>query len=239
MKIFKESIKHFLNYIGYDLVKLHQIPEYTFMGLKKLPIKTIIDVGASFGNFAKEFLTTYPNAQIHCFEPLPEVYHELSRWTAKMNGQVTAYNVALGEAEDFVLMQYHVNHHYSSSLLNTTKYGERLYPRIEKQKSIIVRQTTLDNWMEQHNNLINSEIFIKLDVQGYEDRVIRGGINLFKRAKACLLEINLLNLYKGQASFRDIFFLLDNFGYCYSGNYSQECDNEGQVIYIDALFLKN
>lgn len=42
------------------------------------------------------------------------------------------------------------------------------------------------------NNLsafIKPEILIKLDVQGYEDRVIKGGIVLLKKAKACIAEI--------------------------------------------------
>jgi hypothetical protein len=89
------------------------------------------------------------------------------------------------------------------------------------------------------SNILKPEILIKLDVQGYEDRVIRGGMNLFKRSKACILEIILDQLYHEQASFRDIFLLLDELGYCYSGNFDQVCDNDGRIIYVDSLFVRN
>jgi Methyltransferase FkbM domain len=136
-----------------------------------------------------------------------------------------------------VTMHHHVNHHYSSSLLQTTKYVEDLFPKTENQIAVSVKQTTLDTWRGNARN-INPDILIKIDVQGYEDRVIRGGCSLFKKAKACILEINLADLYHGQASFRDIFLLLDELGYGYSGNLAQEYNNDGQVVYIDALFLK-
>ena len=239
MKTINRLIKSGLKLVGYDIIRISQIPHHTFMGLRNLPIKTVLDVGANTGLFAQMVSTTYPEAHIHCFEPLPEVYQELLEWANKSNGQVTAYNLALGEKEDMVTMNYHTNHHYSSSLLRTTKYVEDLFPQTEKQVVISVKQTTLNKWMEELNHIMRPDILIKLDVQGYEDRVIRGGINLFAMAKACILEINLADLYHGQASFRDIFLLFDELGYSYSGNFDQVHGIDGQVIYIDALFLKN
>ncbi len=77
-----------------------------------------------------------------------------------------------------------------------------------------------------------------MDVQGYEDRVIRGGIETFRKAKACITEINLDVLYDNQARFKDIFVLLDDLGYRYTGNCKQRYASDGHVIWLDALFIK-
>ena len=239
MEFLKKTIKNGLNLIGFDIVRISQVPRLTFMGLKSLPIKTIIDVGANEGQFAQMISAIYPDAQIHCFEPLPKVYQKLLDWKEKNRGRVSVYNVALGEREGIVAMHYHMNHDSSSSLLKTTKHGENIFPQTEKQVGISVNQTTLDSWMQKVTNPLIPDILVKLDVQGYEDRVVRGGMNLFKMAKVCILEINLVKIYHEQASFRELFFLLDGLGYTYSGNLDQICDNDGRVIYIDSIFVRN
>src|SRR5688500_6256554 len=45
--------------------------------LKKYNFKTIIDVGANEGYFASIILKVFPNAQVHSFEPLQNVFDKL------------------------------------------------------------------------------------------------------------------------------------------------------------------
>lgn len=156
----------------------------------------------------------------------------------KSNGKITAYNVALGETEYTVTQQYHKNSHPSSSFLDTTILCRTLYPLTEKKKCIQVTQTTLDRWMKEFTPNIKPEGFVKRDVQGYEDRVIKGGKSLFPKAKVCLLEINLVSLYQDQTSFKELFYLLDELGYSYAGNFNQVHDIDGRAFYIDALFIR-
>ena len=113
-----------------------------------------------------------------------------------------------------------------------------MFPFTKKKVSIPVNQTTLDTWMASVTDDLAPDIFLKMDVQGYEDKVIKGGKQLFKKARACLLEINLVKLYQEQPSFGDIFRLFDELGYSYAGNYDQVYDHDGRVLYIDALFMK-
>jgi FkbM family methyltransferase len=238
MEFFKKAIRTGFNLIGFDIARISQVPRLTFLGLKNLPIKTVIDVGANEGQFAQMISAIYTDAKIYSFEPLSDVYQKLLLWTDKTKGRVSAFNVALGEEENTVAMHYHVDHDSSSSLLQTTQYNEDLFPQTGKQIGVSVKQTTLDNWMEEITDTLRPDILIKLDVQGYEDRVICGGKKLFTMAKACIIEINLAKLYHEQASFRDIFYLLDGLDYSYSGNLDQFCNNEGQVVYIDSLFIR-
>ncbi|MGC8829190.1 MAG: FkbM family methyltransferase [Verrucomicrobiia bacterium] len=101
-----------------------------------------------------------------------------------------------------------------------------------------MKQTTLDKAVETFNIPLEPEILIKLDVQGYEDRVIKGGKKTFEMARACILEINLDELYVGQPSFKDIYLLLYYNGYRYAGNLNQSLAEDGHIIAIDAVFLR-
>ena len=231
-------IKKAFNAVGLDIVRLSKSPKYSLLGTNNLPIRTIIDVGANTGQFAKMISKIFTEAKIYSFEPLPEPFEELMQWAVQQRGRVKAFNLALGETERETKMFSHVDHSSSSSFLRTTDTCKELYPFIQKQAFASVKQTTLDNWVKSLTKSLISETLIKLDVQGYEDRVIRGGQETFEMAKACILEVNLDSLYEDQATFKNIFMLLYDLGYRYVGNQNQTYADDGHVIFIDAVFVK-
>jgi len=235
----KRIIKKIFNLFGCDIVKKSKIPTYTLLSIRNLPIRTIIDVGSNTGQFARDISILFPEALIYCFEPLPESYKELNQWAEKQtNGRVKAFNLALGDREGTLDIFSHTKHSPSSSFLRTTNECETLYPFTQKKAPIPVKITTLDNWVKKLVTPPKPEILIKLDVQGYEDRVIRGGRETFTNAKACILEVCLDQLYQGQSTFEDITWLLCDLGYRYTGNLNQNYANNGHVIFIDAVFVK-
>lgn len=236
MSIIKQLIKRAFNNIGFDIVRMQKNPKYTLLGLRHLPIRSIIDVGANKGQFARIISNVFPDANIYCFEPLPDPFKELSKWAK--NKKVTAFNFALGEKEGILEMFSHIEHSPSSSFLKTTKICENFYPFVRKQNSIPTKITTLDNWIKSLSMPLIPEILIKLDVQGYEDKVIRGGTGTFSMAKACIIEVCLDNLYEDQTTFKDISLLLYDFGYHYAGNLDQNYADDGHVIFVDVVFIK-
>jgi FkbM family methyltransferase len=238
-RIPRQLIKKVLNLTGLDIVRISQRPLHQLLGLKNLSIKTIIDIGANKGQFARYISTIFPDAHIYCFEPLPKPYMELNRWAGRQkNGKVKTFNIALGATEEKIKMYYHVEHSPSSSFLQSTEVCEKLYPFTKKQTSITVQATTLDKVFANLSEPIAPEILIKLDVQGYEAHVLKGGEKTFKKAKVSILEVGLDELYKNQSSFNDISSLLHNLGFHYAGNLEQVYANDGHIVYIDALFIK-
>jgi FkbM family methyltransferase len=235
----KNIVKKIFNLAGLDISYANKNPGLTLLGLKKLPVKSVIDVGANSGQFAKHLHRVFPEARIYCFEPLREPFDKLNAWAVSTKGRVNAFNVALGDIESSLDMFCHAEHVYSSSFLKTTRTCETLYPFTKKQFSLSVQQKRLDKFSAEFPEMLIPEILIKLDVQGYEDRVIKGGVNTFHKARACLLEVNLDNLYENQANFRDILIMLYDLGFHYAGNLEQVfSDRDGHVIYIDAMFQK-
>src|SRR5687768_1393744 len=90
-------IKRLLWRLGYDLIRRQESPRATLLGLRTRHIRTIIDVGANSGQFAREIAPLFPAAQLHCFEPLPAPFAELDRWIAISGRNGRAYNFALGD----------------------------------------------------------------------------------------------------------------------------------------------
>lgn len=224
--------------MGLDISKLSKIPKHTLLGLRHFPFRSIIDVGANKGQFARMISNVFPDAYIYSFEPLPASFKELCKWAEIKNKRIKVFNIALGEGESEVEMFYHSEHSPSSSLLKSTKVCESLYPITQKQTSITVKSLTLDKIIANLSDPLILDILIKLDAQGYEDRIIRGGIETFRKARACIVEVNLDELYENQATFNDILLLLHDLGYRYAGNLDQTYAVDGHVIFFDAVFLR-
>jgi len=232
-------VKSALHAAGLDVVRVNQSPHYTLLGLKHLPIKTVIDVGANQGQFAVQISKVFPDAELYCFEPLAEPFAELQRWakTQRQQQRVKVFNVALGEKEEERTMFLHTTHSPSSSLLQSTDVCSELYPQTQAQASVTIKLMTLDGVLG--GAMLKPDVLIKLDTQGYEKQVIIGGSETFRRAAACIIEVNLFRLYEDQPSFVELVSLLDQYGYRYAGNLEQTYDKQGKVVYVDAVFLKS
>jgi FkbM family methyltransferase len=237
LKFSVQLLRKILNPLGADLVRIHQNPKHTLLGLKGFPVRSIIDVGANEGQFAKMISRFFPDAHLYCFEPLPEPFTKLKAWAGGQNGRVEVFNVAVGDHEATVEMNRHVQFSPSSSLLRTTKINEAIYPFMQKQSSISVPLTTLDKLMANLSEPVLPDLLIKLDVQGYEDRVIRGGTETIRKARACIVEAGIDSLYETQATFEEMVGLFSELGFQYSGNLEQTYADDGHVIYLDAVFV--
>ena len=193
--------------LGLDIIRIKNSPKQTLCGLRSLPIQTVIDVGANTGQFARQISKIFPQAKMYCFEPLPEPFKALERWALEQNGRAKAFNFALGENEGTVEMCFHTKHSPSSSLLASTDIVKTYFPLTESQTPMRVKLTTLDNALSSIIRLLKPEILVKLDVQGYEDRVLRGGPKTLSMAAACVLEVSVDTLYNGPADFRELIML--------------------------------
>ena len=223
--------------MGLDIIRLHKNPMHTLLGLRGLRIQTVIDVGANKGQFSSYIRSVFPQACLYCFEPLPGPYKELQQW-ASLQKNVKLFNLALGDAEGTAKMFHHVEHSTSSSLLSSTELSEALYPFTQRQETIVVPLATLDGALDRVNEFLLPEILIKLDVQGYEERVIDGGRRIFSEAKACIVEVCLDELYSGQADFKRLVLTLYDLGFHYIGNLDQNFGDDGHVIFLDAVFIR-
>jgi len=230
MKLIKKTIIKIIHSLGYDVRKISKNYNFNFLGLNNLPIKSIIDVGANRGQFAKEAIKVFPKAHIYCFEPGEKAYLDLKKWADAQNGKVSTFNFALGDREaDLDFYEYPENDEASSFL--------RLI-NLVSQRSVPVHQTTLDSFISSSQISLKPGIFIKIDTQGYDDRVIEGAKQILSRSLICMTEVIYDKEYRDQGSFKNIFILLDKLGFEFIGNKEQHLSENGNIMWSDSIFKK-
>jgi FkbM family methyltransferase len=234
----KNRIRRLANTFGIDIMWLHQSSQQTMLGLQSKNIGSIIDCGANEGQFARAMSGVFPKAQLYCYEPLEVAFNKLSAWAQTQNERVYCFNLALGDEEGEVEIHLHDSHTPSSSLLTSTAHCHELYPQTSTESIAKVRLTTLDQAFKGRLEHMPRDILLKLHVQGFEDRVLRGAMGVLAECSACMLEVCLDPLYEGQANFTDLVEILTKAGFKYSGNVDQTYGKDGRVIFFDALFLK-
>lgn len=222
---------------GVYVDRLSRQPGTTMLGLTNRPIDLILDVGANLGQFAKEMRERFPAARIISFEPNPDAFAVLDRW-ATSDGNARAFNCAIGEADDVLEMNVHLDHTASSSLLSTSAHEERLFPQTKRQQRVSVQVRRLDDLLAEHGFVVGANTLLKFDIQGFEEKAMRGAPNTLAKVGAMLTEVLLENLYEGQADFLNLALLARDAGLRYAGNLAQVVGEEGQVMWLDSLFVR-
>ncbi len=236
MRSARRAVARLVSWLGYEVVRRGKSQ---LLGLDRLPICTVVDIGANRGQFAKFILDVFPQARVYCFEPLPTAFEDLRNWTRSSRPEsVLVFNVALGEHVDRIEMLRTTSHDESSSVLRPTALRSTLFPQTREHVQVSVEQTTLDRAVGDFSLRLDPEVLVKIDVEGYEDRVIRGGTQTIGQARACVLEVCLDPIYEGQATFPQILMLMDSLEFGYAGNLRQVYASDGHVICLDAVFVR-
>ena len=200
-----------------------------------MQIKTVFDIGANTGQFAETIYKLLPDAMIYSFEPLPDCYEEL---VASFAGKqrFKGFNLALGNETGKIKMNRN-DFSPSSSLLPMAELHKKSFPFTQKE---LVQEVSIARLDDVGSNLeLRKPILIKLDVQGFEDKVIAGGMSIIERADILLIELSMEQLYENQPLFEDIYQTLVKLGFKYRGNYDQLYSPlNGKILQIDGIFIK-
>ncbi|MBI3442706.1 MAG: FkbM family methyltransferase [Candidatus Sungbacteria bacterium] len=220
---------------GFDVRRYRPEPDQ-LLWLKEIGIQTIVDVGANIGQFAQDIRSALPDAYIYSFEPLKDCYDDLLI-AMKNDKKFKAFNVALGALSEEVTMHRN-DYSASSSILDMAQSHKDLYPYTKNthDEKIVVRR--LDDMRELHPDNLKKEILIKIDTQGYEDRVIRGGIEFLKNTKVIIIETSFITLYEEQLLFAEIYKMLTLLGFVYKGSLRRKFNlKNGGNLYEDSIFV--
>lgn len=238
-------VRRMLQRVGYDIVKYHptyqtgRFDELNLQGefgwLKDFHFNTIIDIGGNEGQFADKMHALFPQAIIYSFEPIQATFKRLQKNFAN-NPQVRCINLALGEAPGE--LSFNVNESTaSSSFLEMSDVHKKSFDFAVKVEPVVVKLDTLDNVISLTENQL--PLLIKIDVQGFEDKVIKGGLRLLKDAAMVICEVSFTELYKEQPLFHDIYDLLHREGFAYAGNMEQlRSPDTNRILQADAIFIK-
>lgn len=218
--------------VGRFGLELKHIRSYRW--LRRFPIRTVIDVGANTGQFAMVARRLFPEAQIHAFEPLPDCLSQMTQ-LFRNDDRFHAHGCALGEREGAITF-HRSDFSPSSSVLDMDDAHRRLFPHSAHSKDATVPMRRLDDVLAGER--LEQDLFLKLDVQGYEDRVLDGAEHILRQTRVVQTEVLFERLYQGQAQFADVYDRLTRAGFSFQGNWDQVTSPEdGRILWADAIFI--
>jgi FkbM family methyltransferase len=197
---------------------------------------TIYDVGANRGVMIKSFLSTFPNASIHAFEPYKSFCDDLTQKYV-LNKNIVINNLGISEHESELV--FNINKSVdTSSFLTSQKTGLNCDAQVETVSQIKVPVTTIDKYSAyQLHERIN---ILKLDIQGSELNALKGAENLLKNKRIDMIfcETYFVQQYAEQPLFLEIASYLLQYDYILQDIYHPIYGN-GKLAWCDSMFIRN
>ncbi len=203
-----------------------------------LGIKSIIDIGANEGQFAKLAREVFPSADIYSFEPLPDCFANLKN-ALPNDENFFPFENGIGSKEQ-TLDFFRSFHSPSSSFLKMEELYKQAFPESENGQSvepIKVQVKTLDGVFGERQ--LSKNILVKIDVQGYEIEAIEGASQVLKESKLAILEMSFIELYEKQPLFHEVYEKMYNLGFRFHGSLAQMLHpTTSEVVQMDAIFVR-
>jgi FkbM family methyltransferase len=205
--------------------------------LNLLNIDVVFDIGANEGQFAREIRQHGYRGKIISFEPLTSARKNLLFFASPDPDWQVHEQSAIGDQDGEI--EIHIaGNSVSSSVL----------PMLESHSSAAVGSAyvgservpifKLDRVANRYLDK-NSNLFIKIDTQGYEWQVLDGASETLKRAKGVLCELSLVPLYHEQRLWRDIVDRLDQQGFVlWALQKGFANPKTGQSLQMDGIFIR-
>lgn len=194
---------------------------------------TVIDVGASRGQFGLFASRRFPGARIICFEPLPEPRAALRR---ALGGRVDLRAHAVGASSGTATINISASDD-SSSLLPIGERQVEEFPGTQVESSLEVQVETLDGVLVDET--LSGPILLKIDVQGLELEVLKGARGTLARVDEALIECSFVELYEGQALADDVIGFMRAEGHRLVGIYGPVSSPAGVMLQADMLFRRD
>ena len=183
----------------------------------------VVDVGAYHGEFAEAARKTWKDVPIIMIEALPEQKDILKKVCKQIDA--TALIAVVGPEDKPV--EFTVMDNGSSVYPECTKY-----PRVTKTMQMYKLDSLLGNLPEKN-------VFLKLDVQGYELEVLRGAKNLLDHTEVIAVEASTMEYNKGGPLLHELLNEFANLGFVLFdiyGSFRREYDNA--LFQLDLLMIR-
>jgi FkbM family methyltransferase len=195
-------------------------------------IECILDVGANIGYTSSFYNAFFGNkVKIHCFEPHPVSYYFLKKNLSPFDN-IKLYNFALGNEnkEDYISIPN--NQKFRMSNLGLMSIGQN--SNILKTKILVKKFDLLPVLFQQFK-----EIYIKIDVEGYEENVLKGMYNFLNRNLQIYLKIEINRNYLNIKKINSLINFLETLNYKFFAISNEKFINLNKSELIKYLIYRN
>jgi len=205
--------------------------------LMQYQVDMVFDIGANIGQCGPWFRWVGFDKTIVSFEPISHLFQQLSQ-NAKSDPKWLVEKVALGEKDGVGLINVSGGHGGASSILAMTEHVVKNAPdqAVIRQEEIVL--TTVEKMMRKYYPE-GDRLFLKIDAQGYETRVIEGIGSELPRVIGIKLEMSLVENYRGELLMVEMLSRLRNMGFHlveFENGWSNE--KTGEMYQVDGVFFR-
>jgi len=191
----------------------------------------VIDVGGNQGQFIQKLRSAGFRGPALSFEPLSSAHKTLESKAAKDSNWRIAPRMAIGDREGTL----EINIYEDTSLSSTYKIiGSSEEPEVERSP-----MRRLDDALEESGFDCRKPL-LKIDVQGFEDKVLDGAPETLKRAEALFLEVSLQPMYEQDTPYLEMLERLRELGF-HAVFFTPVLNRKklGEAIQLDAFLVRN
>ncbi len=233
----KKTIQKILRLFGYDIrarhfLQSHEVRRVKF--LKEHNISLVLDIGANEGQYAQSIRQEGYKNYIISFEPIQDIFNSLNRKT-QVDSRWNVMNIAIGDFDGYAEINISSFSQVSSILSATGLAGTDYWKGQHKQK-VQVRQ--LDSLIDEIN-VHNHRIFLKIDTQGFESKVLKGCQNLLKKHVILIeIELSIREFYSDEKLLPDMYMHIRDMGFELISMAPVHVDStRGYVLQYDCIFI--
>jgi len=240
MERIKGLLKKGFKKTGFDIKKIKGIQtlEYRVMHLfDAFEINKVFDVGASKGQYGLWLRKAGFKGRIISFEPVKKAHAQLQKRSRKDKNWIVPPPTALGDEKGRKEINVSQNLASSSFLgISGTHLKSAQKARYVSAETVDIRRLDViaPEYMEPDDHL-----FLKIDVQGYEDHVLKGAEGILPEILGIQAELSSVPLYKKQVLFNEVVNYLLERGFELSELIPGFRDKKsGRLYQFDGIFFR-
>ena len=241
MRELEKSIRRISNSLGIDIHRHrpeNSEPRRLSLMLANHGVDVVFDVGGNTGQFARSLRQAGYRGRLVSFEPLSTAHAHLVLISESDTRWDIAPRAAIGDREGEV--EIHIaGNSVSSSVLDMLDSHAIAAPDSAYVGMERVRLSRLDTMAPAYLHP-GAVPFLKIDTQGYEDRVLDGATEMLGMICGLQLELSLVPLYEGQQLYDALVERLRAQGFSIWAISPGFCDpGTGRMLQVDATFFRD
>jgi FkbM family methyltransferase len=240
----RENVHALFRNLGFDVVRhprrnSHQERSYSARRARWLTSgehSVVLDVGANVGHYGLELRQLEYTGRIVSFEPQNSAFAELKRASA-LDPNWHVIQAAVGESESTI--EFNISgDSQCSSILPMDHRHLQAHPASAYVGTERVRVAALDTLRSELLTDADN-VWLKMDVQGYEMNVLRGAKNTLAQVSTIEMELSVVTLYGGSALLTESLELMSRWGYGLIAMEEMFWDEHtGHVLALNGIFRR-
>lgn len=204
-------------------------------------LSVVFDIGANVGDVSRYMLHYFPAATVYGFEPCSSTYERLLHNVdqAGFKERFRPFRLGFFDAETTGTLQV-ASAHGANSLLTANDEYLAVNPHISAVDTEEIPLARLDDFVARQG--ISHIDLVKIDVEGVELQVLRGGADTFAhKVDTLILEVSFVRTARNNGEYLRLFQLLHGYGFApaqiFDLSHSENASN-WKLAQFDCVFRK-